>query len=137
MWIWLLLTVTIYLSKISIKNPMHQCIHIMTFLCKRCNKSIKKDKQSACNCGAPYWLHCQNYRCLRAYILENIFILQKIFLSFEIYHSLIIFSGLLSKKVQAMNRIDPSLFDNSYIWAQFTLCHFSRGSINSILDEEP
>ena len=66
MWIWLLLTVTIYLSKISIKNPMHQCIHIMTFLCKRCNKSIKKDKQSACNCGAPYWLHCQNYRCLRA-----------------------------------------------------------------------
>ena len=66
MWIWLLLTVTIYLSKISIKNPMHQCIHIMTFLCKRCNKSIKKDKQSACNCGAPYWLHCQNYRCRRA-----------------------------------------------------------------------
>ena len=77
LWIWLLLTVTIYLSKISIKNPMHQCIHIMTFLCKRCNKSIKKDKQSACNCGAPYWLHCQNYRCLRAQILESIFILQE------------------------------------------------------------
>ena len=137
MWIWLLLTVTIYLSKISIKNPMHQCIHIMTFLCKRCNKSIKKDKQSACNCGAPYWLHCQNYRWLRA----QTFCLRQ-WKTSSYFKKVNSFNWIWSFFRTTFKRIfrqwiDTSLFDNSYIWAQFTLCHFSRGSINSILDEEP
>ena len=137
MWIWLLLTVTIYLSKISIKNPMHQCIHIMTFLCKRCNKSIKKDKQSACNCGAPYWLYYQNYRWLRA----QTFCLRQ-WKTSSYFKKVNSFNWIWSFFRTTFKRIfrqwiDTSLFDNSYIWAQFTLCHFSRGSINSILDEEP